>query len=59
MVSNCVGQSKIVVSGGGNVPVLHQGVVNVPVKGPFDFVDIVDLSNAPHADLFSFVHVAL
>lgn len=59
VISDGVGQSEIVVSGCGDVSVFHQGVVNVPVKGLLDLINIIDFGNTPHADLFSSLNIRL
>ena len=57
MIANGVGQGKEVVSRGGYVSVLHQGVVKVPIERGFDVGDILYLRNTAHADLLPTVGI--
>lgn len=59
VVPDGVGEGEVVVPGSGHVPVLHQRVVEVAVKGLLHVGHILHLSDAPHGDLLPFVQVAL
>lgn len=52
MVLNGMGKGEIVVPRGRNVPILHQGVMQVPIEGLLDLRNVSDLGNAAHTDLF-------
>ncbi len=51
LVPHCVRHSPVEVSLGGNVAVLHQGVMQVPVEGSLDRGHVFQLRKVPHGDL--------
>lgn len=57
VVFDAVGERKVVVAGGGHVPVLDQGVVQVAVERLLHLADILHLSNAAHTDLLPLLTV--
>lgn len=59
VVPDGVGQSEVVVSRSGHIPVFDQSVVEVAVKSLLHVGHILHLGDPPHGDLLPFVQVAL
>lgn len=52
MILHCMCQGKIVIPVSGNISVFYEGVVEVPIKGLFNFVNIIKCSDTSYTDLF-------
>lgn len=57
VIPDGVSKGKVVVSGCGDIPVLHQCVVNVTVERLLHFGHIFNLDYPPHGDLLPFVRI--
>lgn len=54
-----VGEGEVIVAGRGHVPVLDEGVVQVPVEGLLNFGHVLDADYSPHADLLPLLVIKL
>lgn len=57
VIPHRVRQGKVVIPGCRNVPVLHQGEVQVAVEALLQLGHVLHPDNAPDADLFAFLLV--
>lgn len=59
MIFHSVCECEIIIPVSGYVPVFHEGVVKVPVKGLFYFVNIIYFCDTSNTDLFPSVCIRL
>lgn len=59
VVADAVGEGEVVVPGGGDVAVLDEGVVEVPVEGRLGRLDVLDAGDAADTDLLPLLEIRL
>lgn len=59
VIFHCMGQGKVVIPRSGHIPVLNEGVVEMPVESLLDLGHVLNSRNAPHADLLPLITVRL
>lgn len=59
VVLDAVGQGEVVVPGGGDISILDEGVVQMPVEGLLEVRDVLDVDDAPNRDLLSLLVIGV
>lgn len=59
IVLDAMGQSEEVIAGRGDVTVLHQGVVKVPVEGLLKIADVLDVDDTAYRNLLPLLVIAV
>lgn len=59
VITHCVGQGEVIVSGCGYITILHQSVVKMPIKCLLHVGNILYLSNSSNGYLLALIYITL